>query len=205
MTNSVFVPGEPPVFDVKKSERLREWMQKIESAYARQASHPRLRFVVGAWQRWYNYFDLDNLCKPVLEVIAKDAESLWATMELGDQPGVYISDFMPPTPPHVDGTFYIVHAPMTSKKQDEALPELVDANRIGTDEPLGVLLRFDSGKLSVGYKSIDFGPVKAALDALTQLVGMHKKQVADHRIHELRVLKGARPESDGVTIDVWRL
>jgi hypothetical protein len=92
LADRVFVQGEPPSF---LTPRENPWKEHVRAALGRQLRNPRLQVVVSSWKRGYQYFDLDNIAKPVLDVIGIDADSVWVCMNVGEAPGVTISEARP--------------------------------------------------------------------------------------------------------------
>jgi hypothetical protein len=101
---------------------------------------PRLRFVVSSWRRGGHRFDLDNFVDPVLAVVGAplaERRSLWATVEMGEQPGVGISEQpLTPAPPHAT-TMHLAAPSRRSVRRADRLVELVHVAQLGSDEPCG--------------------------------------------------------------------
>ena len=165
---------------------------------------PRLRFVVSAWSRGGNRFDLDNLVDPVLAVVgapAADLHSVWATVETGPAPGVAISEQIPPSAPAHSTTVHLAGPPQRSVRTMERLAELVEHVQLGTEEPCGCALTLgvDTRGLVFGFE----GPIKPTIDALWPLLGGAAHAPSDHRIQDLRVTTDRA--GTGISVDLWIL
>lgn len=102
-------------------------------------------------------FDLDNLVDPVLAAIgARPSErtSLWASVELGHDPGVSITDAQPPPAPAPAVPVKLASAPRGSIRTTEPLAELVEHTPLGTDEPCGcsLILGADTEGVVFGFE-----------------------------------------------------
>ncbi len=120
----VFVAGEP----VLLSRGEAGWREAVRGCGLTDLPSPHLRFVVTSWQRGGNRFDLDNLVDPVLAAIGarpSDRTSLWATVELGHDPGVSITDAQPPPAPASAVTVKPASAPRGWIRTTEPLAQLV--------------------------------------------------------------------------------
>jgi len=198
---AVFVAGEPALLLTRGES---DWRQLVRDCGVVGLERPRLRFLVSAWRRRGHRFDLDNLVDPVLAVVAAPApqrRSLWATVELGTQPGVEISELEPPAVPAEATTVHLANAPQRSVRTLERLVELVEHAPIATDEPCGCALTLgrDTRGLVFGFE----GPIKPTIDALWPLLGGTPHAPEDHRIHDLRVTADATVT--GVSVALWPL
>jgi hypothetical protein len=203
MSTYPFVEGEPPSFYL--DQRDEKWKDKIRSACQDTLQHPCLRFTVTAWQRGSNYFDLDNISKLVLDVVGKEAMTVWVSVELGESPGVAISDEVPPSPSELcEESIYLANPPTQSVRSSIPLPELENCKIIGSDEPLGLVATFDSHEARIGAFGFE-GPIKPLIDRFGPLLGTYHQGAADYRIHEIRIFKGHQPEKSGVTVGLWFL
>jgi hypothetical protein len=200
MARAGFVPGEPAVF-LGKGER--EWKAAVQSTGVGTIRHPHLDFVVSSFKRRGHYFDIENLAKPVLDVVGAGAEMLWVTMREGQQPGVEICDERPPLASGVVFSTYVAAPPTRSIRQAPP-PELLAAPALGTDEPLGLELRFDSAACRVWDCGFE-GPIKALIDACGSMLGTYYQGARDYRIRELRVRRGTRVGAHGVHMGFWFL
>ncbi len=163
---------------------------------------PRLRFVVSSWWRGGNRFDLDNLVDPVLAAVGvrpSERTSLWATVEVGSEPGVHITEAPPPPAPTSAVTVQLANAPQRSVRTAGRLAELVDHAPLGADEPCGCSLTLgrDTAGVVFGFE----GPIKPTIDALWPLLGGAAHAPADHRIRDLRV--SLDESQTGVLIALW--
>lgn len=192
----VFVEGEPVLF-MGRGER--KWREKVRSAVALVPSSIRLQFTVASLLRWGNRFDIDNMCKPVLDALGAEFDTIWATTVVGDRPGVTIAGERPPAP-YLAAQAMIADPPRMSVRRDDVLAELVDATPIRDDGPLGCHLRFGDPDAPIGDFGFE-GPIKPLIDALWPLLGGEAHKPADHRIHDLRVERGVAVQ--GVEVTVW--
>ena len=134
---SVFVPGEPALLLSRGEQTWRELVRRCGLVDLRA---PRFRFIVSSWRRGGHLFDLDNLVDPVLAVVGArptERQSLWATVELGDDAGVEITEGAPPPPRSSSTCVVLASAPARSIRTEERLTELVDHTPLGSDEPCG--------------------------------------------------------------------
>jgi hypothetical protein len=194
----VFVAGEPALL---LTARESAWKAAVRDAGVTGLVRPRLRFVVSAWQRNGQVFDLDNLVEPVLRVVAPVGRirSVWATVDVGPEPGVYI-DAADPAPPPADATtITVAELPRRSTRADVVLRELDGVPPLAGDWRVGCELRLgaNAGTIRFGFE----GPVKPTIDALWPLLGGVPHRPHDHRIDDLRVVATNAPAS---TITVWR-
>lgn len=196
-----FVHGEPALL-LSRGEAV--WQDNVRGCGVGNLVDIRLRFIVSSWRRGGNLFDLDNLVDPVLSVVgAPEARrrSVWAAVEVGDEPGVEISATPPPPAPQGATTVHLRAAPRRSMRTAERLAELVDHAPIGIDEPCGCSLTLgsDTPGLVFGFE----GPIKPTIDALWPLLGGAAHSPDDHRIRDLRVRND--PSATGVIVALWSL
>jgi len=150
-------------------------------------------------------FDLDNLAKPVLGRIAPNARSLWAEMTIDSVLGVFVAEREPTAPAHLDVRAYVPRPPKRSSRPSAVLPELDGQSVLGEpDQPVGLWLSFDSDLVRVGALGLE-GSVKTVIDNLWPLLGGKPHDPADHRIRDLRIVRGADPAESGVTVGLWLL
>lgn len=198
---SVFVPGEPALLLSRGEQTWRELVRRCGLVDLRA---PRFRFIVSSWRRGGHLFDLDNLVDPVLAVVGArptERQSLWATVELGDDAGVEITEGAPPPPRSSSTCVVLASAAARSIRTEERLAELVDHTPLGSDEPCGceLVLGSDTAGVVFGFE----GPIKPTIDALWPLLGGAAHAPADHRIRDLRV---RRDETvTGVRVSVWSM
>lgn len=197
----IFVSGEPVLFLTNK-EREQSWRARVLAAVPVPITQPYLAFRVGSFVRGGQPFDIDNLAEIVLDVVAEDPLSVWVTVDVDAFPGVRIANASPPSvqAPVID--MHIAAPPRRSVKA-ASLPELQDAALLQPETAtLGVELCFDSAATKIGQ--FDFGgPVKPFIDGLGPLFGSYANGPADHRVRELRITKGARPDGFGARLRVW--
>lgn len=198
-SSSAFIAGEPALL-LSRGEAA--WRDAVRGCGVIGLAEVRLRFVVRSWRRGGNRFDLDNLVDPVLAVVAAAPalrRSAWATVEIGDEPGVKISATAPPPAPANATTVHLTAAPHRSVRTTERLAELTEHAPIGVDEACGCELTLgkDTPGLVFGFE----GPIKPTIDALWPLLGGAPHAPADHRIRDLRVTVDER--LTGVLVALW--
>jgi hypothetical protein len=143
------------------------------------------------------------MASPVLSVVAGAVESVWVTVSEGETEGVAISDTPAPAPPPDAFEVLIAEPPTRSVRRDDSLPELTDVVAIGVDEPVGLHLTINRPTAAIGDFKFE-GPVKPLIDALAPLLGGVQGRPHDHRVRDLRVVRGSG--SDGsATVAVWLL
>ncbi|MBX3003127.1 MAG: hypothetical protein KF828_04155 [Anaerolineales bacterium] len=182
----MFVEGEPQTL---LSAGEKRWRAILANRGIQPWPDLRLRFVVGAWKRRGHFFDLDNLVSPVLDAIGSklsERESIWATVELGDKPGVEITNGSPPPSPIGGLRVVLKNPPLRSIRTSKPLLELVEANLFGEpSQPCGCEIRIgmNASGIAFGFE----GPIKPTIDALWPLLGGTFKSPADHRVRDLRL------------------
>lgn len=197
-----FVEGEPALL-LSRNEKA--WRDLVVACGMSGLEEVRLRFIVTSWRRGGNPFDLDNVVDPVLAAVCAPAEqrrSVWATVELGDDPGVEISEQAPPPAPAGAARVELRDPPRRSvRTAREPLPEFVNVAAIDGDAPCGcaLVLGGDTPGVVFGFE----GPVKPTIDALWPILGGAAHSPADHRIRDLRVT--VEPHRAGVIASVWLL
>lgn len=193
----VFVKGRPALL-LTSGEKA--WITTVNGAGVNGLSAPRLRFVVDSWLRGGNRFDLDNLVDLVLKVIgAQRLTSLWARVELGDEPGVEIS-YGPPPPDPSDATCVHIRAvPSRSDKANPPFAELDSVTALVGDEAIGcrIVLGGDTAGIVFGF----YGPIKPTIDGLWPALGGTAGRPADHRIRDLRI--ETDEEITGAQVSLW--
>ncbi len=198
---AVFVPGEPILSGGKGQV---EWQEAIRHAYGQEILSPKLTFVVSALKRRGHSFDLDNLVHPVLMVFDDPIERVWARIRIGESPGLLIEDTELEDPPDDPlRSLYVAEHSRLSARGRVGIPD-IEADEIFSDhDGLGLALRFDSDDIPIrrGW----FGPTEAVIDDLVAWFGTYtsRELIADHRIRDLRIERGVRPEAYGVHITLW--
>ena len=197
----IFIAGEPALL-LTRGEAA--WRDLVRTCGLSALRRPRLRFIVSSRRRGGHRFDLDNLVDPVLGVVGAppiDRGSVWATVEIGHEPGVAISEEAPPPAPADATAVHLASPPQRSIRRIERLAELVDHAPIGADDPCGCALTLgrDTRGLVFGFE----GPIKATIDALWPILGGAEHAPADHRIQDLRVT--VDPSATGVSVALWLL
>jgi hypothetical protein len=197
----VFVAGEPALL-LSRGEPA--WRDAVRACGLQDLRSPRFRFVVASWRRGGNRFDLDNLVDPVLAAVGahpSDRTSLWATVEVGGEPGVDITEEPPPPASNPAVTVRLTNGPRRSVRTTEMLAELADQSPLGLDEPCGcsLTLGHDTAGVVFGFD----GPIKPTIDALWPILGGAAHAPADHRIRDLRVSRDL--SQTGVLVSVWSI
>lgn len=161
-----------------------------------------LQFIVSSWLRGGNTFDLDNLIHPVIAAMGSPEQaqtSVWATIEVGDVPGVDIGERVPPPSPPGSVRFHLADPPRRSVRSNEILAELGDAQILGEDEPVGcsLVLGADVSGIVFGFE----GVIKPTIDSLWPVLGGAAHSPSDHRIRDLRVRTD--PSIRGLDVALW--
>lgn len=201
MTGSVFVDGEPVLSGGRGQE---EWQRKIRSRAPRNVTYPKLTFVVSGLRRHGQPFDLDNLVHPVLIVFDDPIDYVSARLHVGDRPGILIEDaiFDAPRDKFLQSLYVAAHSDV-SKRDRLGIPEIINDPVYGEHEGIGLSLAFDRSDIPIrkGW----FGPTEAVIDDLVPWCGRYtsRELVADHRIRDLRLSRGRKPEATGVHIAIW--
>ncbi len=83
------------------------------------------------------------------------------------------------------------------------IPEISDDPVFDRHEGIGLSLDFDRSDIPIrkGW----FGPTEAVIDDLAPWLGRYtsRQLIADHRMRDLRITRGASPDSMGVRIAIW--
>ena len=200
MTDSVFVDGEPVLSGGRGQER---WQSEIRSRAPRRVAHPKLTFVVSALRRRGQPFDLDNLVHPVLMVFDDPIDQMSARLYVGDRPGVLIENDIsdPPRDGYLRSIYAVSHSD-ASVRDRPGIPEILDDPLYDEHEGIGLSLVFD--RSDVPIRGGWFGPTEAVVDDLAPWLGRYTRRrlIADHRIRDLRIARGRRPDSEGVHIAI---
>lgn len=183
--------------------RQRAWSSTVAGAVGKELRAPHLRFFVSSFTRGGNFFDIDNLAKPVLDAIAPRAVSVWVEVMQSSNPGLLVEEVDPPAPPPFDASVYLAAPPTKSARLLSGVAELTNRVPVGTaSQPIGLCLGFDDPETRVG--DFDFaGPIKKVIDVLWPLLGGSARSPADHRIRDLRIARGLAPGRLGVTVNLW--
>lgn len=179
----------------------REWQDAVRSAVPHPPTTIRLQFTVASLLRLGNRFDIDNMSKPVLDALGGEFESVWATVDVGNNPGVLVSAEPPPRS-DMGRWVSISDPPNRSIRRYDVLPELADVEPVGANSSLGCHLLFGDPDTPIGDFGFE-GPIKPLIDVLWPLLGGEANNPADHRIHDLRVDRSTGVE--GVDVTIWEL
>ncbi len=177
--------GEPATFftrsEVSWKARLAE---KLGGFRVRPNCGIKLEFIVSAWKRRGHHFDLDNLAKPVFDVLEKpQVEFVDIFVKQGADPGVWIqvSDEWPPV--LRAGSFWLRRLLVGSQKHEGVHHSLRSLPPLAGDFPLCVRLLFYEPVLltDFGFE----GSVKPTLDRLWPIIGGTSSRPGDYRIRHL--------------------
>lgn len=198
---SVFVDGEPVLSGGRGQS---EWQAAIRRATSKQPLNPTLTFIVSELRRRGQPFDLDNLVHPVLMVFEEPVDTVSARLVIGTRPGLVIQDARPAPPPTNSLRNIYVDSPSEVSGRDRpGIPQIKDDPVFDEHLGLGLALDFDRGDIPIrrGW----FGPTEAIVDDLTPWFGTYTRRdlIADHRLRDFRVTRGANPTRSGVSIAVW--
>ena len=201
IVNPVFIEGEPVLSGGRGQG---EWQEAIRKRLGGAVRQPSLTFVVSALRRRGQPFDLDNLVHPVLMVLDEPVDCVSARLYVGDPPGLLIEDRPPASPPpdRLRNIYLVSHSTRSDRDRD-GIVEIAGDSAYLDHEGLGLSLAFDSPDIPIrrGW----FGPTEAVIDDLAPWLGRYTSHelVADHRIRDLRIVRGVEPRSDGVRITLW--
>ena len=203
--DGVFVPGKP-LTDIWAAQGL-AWRNRLTEHLTGPLRQPHLTFI----RKDRSHYDLDNLVYPVVAVTGCSAcDSIWATVERGDEEGVLVREAIPPSAPDGDQVrrVYLANPSHGSVANRPVPEELVGITPLGSDETLGLELAFDDPDVPVGEMSYD-GPTKSLVDDLAPLFGWQmvrgRQEGRDDRVWELRITRGRSPGRTGVMFSVWLL
>ncbi len=201
MTRAIFLDGEPVLSGGKGQE---SWQDQIRARVDPKMTVPTLTFVVSGLKRRGQVFDLDNLVHPVLMAFDDPVNGVHARLLVGSRPGLLIEDGSSyPLNEELLRSLYVPAHSRTSARDRPGIVEIADDPVFDEHEGLGISLRFDSDKIPIreGW----FGPTEAVIDDLTPWFGVYtrREMIADHRIRDLRILRGVNPDADGVDVAVW--
>ncbi len=197
LVHAVFVAGDPVPF---MGIRERDWAYRVKHEVGETMTRPRFRFVVGNSVHGGHRFGLDDLCKPVLDVIGPRASSVWAEVTQGDNPGVGISVLSPPYPPRIDRGIVIERTP-GREHHAEITKEMALVPPLGGEGPVGAHITL--GKVQMA----DFGygtPVRVLFDSLSAVLGGTASRPGDTRIRDLRVVRD-HTHLTGAIIRLWHM
>ena len=200
-TLPVWIPGEPVLSGGRGQET---WQEAIRERVPTTVRHPSLTFVVSALRRRGHPFDLDNLVHPVLMVFDDPVDSVSARMYVGDAPGVLIDEVAPAPPPEEClKTIYVEDHSSESVQGRSGIPEIAHDPMFDEHEGIGLLLAFDRPDIPIrkGW----FGPTEAVIDDLVPWLGRYTTRglIADHRMRDLRIVRGVNQDRRGVKISIW--
>jgi len=196
-----FVTGEPVLSGSRGQD---EWQDAIRACLTADVVQPMLTFIVSSLKRRGQLFDLDNLVHPVLMVLDDPIDSVSARIYIGDRPGLLIEDdrFEPRPDGYLESVYVSEHSRGSDANRAE-ISEIADDSVYDEHEGVGISLVFDASEIPIrkGW----FGPTEAVIDDLVPWLGTYTSRglIADHRIRDLRISRGANPDADGVEITIW--
>ncbi len=195
------IAGEPALF-FSKGER--DWRNAIASVGAQEIRALALRFTVASYKRRGHSFDIDNLCKPVLDELRWKPDTIWARVEVGEEPGLLIFD-APPPPAPATARLVDIATPPSRSARTTGIPELMAESVLGGgEEDVGIELAFHSPETRIEDFGFE-GPIKPLIDGMFVVLGGAAHRPSDHRIKDLRIRRGVAPDRLGVTITIWLL
>ena len=177
-----------------------DWSWTVSKAIKNPVQRPRLDFVVSSWAYAGHRFALDDLAKPVIEAVSRNARSAWISATRGDRPGVRVADTSPPFPPRIDRTIEL-SVPPTRDNASALKAELSRQPVMRGELPVGV--HIDVGSADPGNFGFGGAP-RLVLDALSETLGGDLSNPGDLRIRDLRVVRGGA-RSTGTEIRIWVL
>lgn len=180
-----FIEGEPATF-FTQSEAA--WKMRLEGELQDFPVRPdygvTLEFVVTAWRRRGHSFDIDNLAKPVFDLLRRpQVEFVEIGMKKGTAPGVRVrvSDQRPPAPQAI--RLWMRRLLVGSQKHEGIHPSLRGHLPVASDCPLRVSLLFFEPVLLTDFGFT--GSVKPTLDQLWPIIGGTAGRPRDDRIRHL--------------------
>ncbi len=198
-----FIEGEPVLSGGRGQD---EWVEAIRAGVGRLSlpiRFPRLTFVVSGLRRRGNPFDLDNLMHAPLIVLDEPVDSVSARLHVGDRPGLLIEDGPPEPPTKVLRSIYVEAHSQGSDRTRVGIPEIADDPPFDEHEGIGLSIEFDRSDIPIrkGW----FGPTEAVVDDLVPWLGRYTSRglIADHRIRDLRFVRGVDPTRQGARITIW--
>jgi hypothetical protein len=199
----VFVAGEPVLSGGRGQD---EWLAALRAGVAKlpqKVKRPKLTFVVSGLRRNGQFFDLDNLMYAPLDVMEEPLDSVSVRLHVGDRPGVLIEDGDPSTPGVVLKSIYVERHSIGSQKTRVGIPEIGSDPVFNQHEGIGQSIEFD--RTDIPIRRGWFGPTEAVIDDLAPWLGRYQTRglIADHRIRDLRLTRGVKPDSHGARISIW--
>lgn len=195
------IRGEPATFLTSKEKPWKTLLKEGLDGFFVPPNHGlHVRFTVTSWKRRGHAFDLDNLAKPVLDLL-KDVAPVFveARVNLGDRPGVEITTSRTPTFSASGSSFWIRKPPVRSTKSLEVHPDLVGVPKIPSERPVRVFLAVHEPLPVTDFGFTGF--VKPTLDLLWPIFGGRPGAPRDDRVRFL-VVTGSDGRASGVTVSV---
>lgn len=199
-TASWRIEGEPSSF-LTRSEA--EWKRRLSQGLAGFQVRPEeglhVQFLVSSWRRGGNLFDLDNLAKPLFDVLGgPEVQYVDLKVSLGGPPGVFI-EVGQNLPISVPTNCWMSRLIIGSVKHLHADPALRNVRPFPGDTPLRVQLAVHE---PVSIADFGFtGFIKPTLDRLWPVVGGAPGRPHDHRIRHL-IVRRSSDRPSGVSIGI---
>lgn len=198
---AVFIEGEPVLSGGRRQE---DWLAAIRAGIGTApVQRPRLTFVVSGLRRRGHPFDLDNLVHAPLFNLEEPVDSVSARLYVGDRPGLLFEAGPLAHHRRCCARSTSSHIPGGSHRTRSGIPEIADDPVLDEHEGIGLSIEFDRPDIPIrkGW----FGPTEAVVDDLTPWLGRYTSRglVADHRIRDLRFVRGVDPTRRGARISVW--
>lgn len=188
-----FVPGEPGL-STEWDVALRR--QSSDLRLRTMLRRPRLLFTVHSLLQHGHPTVITDLIEAALQAFgAPELETIWASIEIGPDAGLAISDTQPPPAPRCDRAVRLV-LPIAKTRLAGIVP-------LATTRALGLELRFDSADALRDGGSLD--RIRALIDALGPIMGTYHQGSRNYRIRDLRVRCGRSPAPGGVTCRLWTI
>ena len=130
-------------------------------------------------------------------------DQVWATLHVDGNPGLYVDDEQVKAP---EGPVHDIYLPTHSEVSDrnrDPIAQVAKDPVMADHEGLGLYLGFD--RLDIPIRRGWFGPTEAVIDDLVPWFGTYTSRglIADHRLREIRIVRGLRPGSGGVRVAAW--
>lgn len=199
---AVWIEGEPTSFLTPLESA---WKEKLRSRLVGfigpAGAGIRLSFKVTSWKRRGNHFDIDNITKPVLDVLGfADALFVDTAAELSSNPGVEVAFAHDHRRLGDAAHFWIKSAIVGSVRRPDPHRDLPHDLKFSGAAPLRVHLTIHEPLLLTNFGFTGF--VKPTLDSLWPVLGGSSLTPSDHRIHHLIVARSSeRPSGVSVAIE----
>lgn len=195
-TITPYIEGDPvPYLEFGEDD----WVWKVTRVIRQRLMRPRLQFILDVERPPRRAFGIDDYAATLLGEVARQPNSVWATIEMGERPGVKVRDVAPSFPPKIQNVASLPFSPRNGPSQT------VEAARkmsvlLGSG-PVGAYLSF--GRVDIGNLGFG-GAVRAVLDALSHPLGGDVDRPGKMRIKDLRVTRDPGVV-DEVEIRLWTI